>query len=69
MDKELLAILACPRCRSSLDEVSRGTANGLLCASCALVYPIREAVPVLLPEEGIPRALWENEGDRETRPD
>ncbi|MDR1490285.1 MAG: Trm112 family protein [Desulfovibrio sp.] len=69
MDKELLSILACPRCRSSLEEVSRGTVNGLLCASCALVYPIREAIPVLLPEEGIPRALWEEEGDVGARRD
>ncbi|MDR3177206.1 MAG: Trm112 family protein [Desulfovibrio sp.] len=69
MDKEFLAILACPRCRSSLEEVSRGTESGLSCAPCALVYPIRESIPVLLPEEGIPAALWEEEGDRGARRD
>ena len=59
MDSELLSILACPKCRGSLTLLQwQNKDSGLECAACALVYPIREDIPVLLIEEGIPRQSW-----------
>jgi uncharacterized protein len=47
--KELLAILVCPKCKGELitpeDELS------LVCVACALKYPIRDGIPVLLQDE------------------
>jgi uncharacterized protein len=51
LDADLLEILACPACRSPLrvDEA----ASELVCtnAACALAYPVREDIPILLVEE------------------
>jgi uncharacterized protein len=49
LDPDLLAILACPACRSELrpDEV----AEELVCTGCGLAYPVRDDIPVLLVEE------------------
>lgn len=65
MDSALLAILACPKCRAPLELLSESSKDaGLACAPCAVVYPIRDDIPVLLIEEGVPRADWDN-GTRE----
>jgi uncharacterized protein YbaR (Trm112 family) len=58
MDPALLAILACPKCRNSLDPVKQGDAQGLSCPTCSLVYPIEEGIPVLLIEEAIAEPDW-----------
>jgi uncharacterized protein YbaR (Trm112 family) len=45
----LLDILACPACRSPLrDDVA---AEELVCTGCALAYPVRDGIPVLLVDE------------------
>lgn len=44
VDPKILAVLACPKCRSSLVEVNAE----LLCSSCPLAYPIQDGIPVLL---------------------
>ena len=65
MDNALLSILACPKCRGSLVPLrdhSRDT--GLECAACAVVYPIRDDIPVLLIEEAIPRSAWDNDSGK-----
>jgi uncharacterized protein YbaR (Trm112 family) len=56
MDKNLLDLLACPVCRSPLEEVRSGGDEGLLCAVCAAVYPVRDGIPVLLADEAAPHA-------------
>jgi uncharacterized protein YbaR (Trm112 family) len=61
VSKELLEILACPKCKSSVEPTSDG--EGLACAQCAVVYPVREDIPVMLVEEAIPAARWQ-QGDR-----
>ena len=57
MKKELMSILACPRCKGELkleveveegDEVISGKLN---CATCNLSYPIEDEIPNLLPPE------------------
>jgi uncharacterized protein len=47
--KELLAILVCPVCKHPVKLV--GDASGLKCDTCKRVYPIRDDIPVMLPEE------------------
>ena len=49
ISKELLDILVCPVCKQPVrllpDE------SGLKCAACKRVYPVRDDIPVMLPEE------------------
>lgn len=51
IDALLLEILRCPKCRSTV-ELTPDSA-GLKCtnAECALVYPIRDDIPVMLIDE------------------
>jgi uncharacterized protein YbaR (Trm112 family) len=53
MDKKLLDILVCPVCKGPL--VYRKDVRELICSPCRLAYPIRDDIPVMLPEEA--RAL------------
>jgi uncharacterized protein YbaR (Trm112 family) len=46
---ELLSILVCPVCKTSLDVVRDG--QGLKCKQCRRVYPIRDDIPVMLLSE------------------
>ena len=50
IDPELLAILACPLCHAGLTEVS-DPAPGLKCPDCGRIYPVRDGIPVMIPEE------------------
>lgn len=55
MNKELLHILACPRCHGPLELLTDGDLDrGLTCAACAVLYPIRDGIPVMLVEEAQP---------------
>lgn len=58
LNKELLQILACPVCKGELETM--GEEEGLRCNACALVYPIREEIPIMLQEEAVPALEWEN---------
>lgn len=51
LDPTLLEILACPQCHSSL-AVDHDR-DELVCTSpeCALAYPVRDQIPVLLIDE------------------
>lgn len=49
IDRKLLDILVCPVCKA---EVRLTPAkDGLICDKCALVYPIQDDIPVMLPDE------------------
>ena len=54
MDKELLEILACPKCKGELqltvDE------SELRCDACRLSYRVDDGIPILLIEEATPYA-------------
>jgi uncharacterized protein YbaR (Trm112 family) len=52
IDKQLLAILACPKCKGDIRLNDKG--DGLLCSACKLMYPIKDDIPVMLVEEAIP---------------
>jgi len=51
IDKELLDILACPACKGDLSLV--GSEDGLICEKCALKYPIKDDIPIMLIDEAI----------------
>lgn len=46
---EFLKILACPVCLKPLTELPAHA--GLKCLQCRRVYPFRDDIPVMLPEE------------------
>ncbi len=47
--KELLEILVCPLCKTPVKPLPDGA--GLKCETCRRVYPVRDGIPVMLPEE------------------
>jgi uncharacterized protein YbaR (Trm112 family) len=47
--KELLEILVCPICKTAVKLTADN--SGLRCATCYRVYPVRDDIPVMLPEE------------------
>ena len=51
IDKELLAILACPKCKGDIQLTEKG--DGLMCKPCKLMYPIKDDIPVMLIDEAI----------------
>lgn len=46
---DLLEILACPVCKTPVELVKDGA--GLRCTKCRRVYPVRDDIPIMLPEE------------------
>jgi hypothetical protein len=52
IDKQLLEILACPKCKGDIVMAEEG--DGLICKNCKLVYPIRDDIPVMLIDEALP---------------
>jgi hypothetical protein len=61
---ELLEILACPKCKGDIVLTPQG--DGLVCAACARVYPIREDIPIMLIDEAVELARWEA-GERQAK--
>lgn len=49
ISQELLAILACPVCKTPVKLTPDN--SGLKCQTCRRVYPVRDEIPVMLPEE------------------
>jgi hypothetical protein len=47
--KELLDILACPKCKQHVEL--NGEGDGLICKSCKLVYEIKDDIPIMLIDE------------------
>ncbi|MBI5198795.1 MAG: Trm112 family protein [Nitrospirae bacterium] len=51
IEKELLEILACPKCKGDIYLNEKG--DGLICDACRLMYPIEDDIPVMLIDEAI----------------
>jgi uncharacterized protein len=49
VSKELLDILVCPLCKTPVKLTA--DSQGLKCATCRRVYPIRDDIPVMLVDE------------------
>jgi len=52
LSKELLDILACPKCKGEIHLNEKG--DGLICNACKLLYEIRDDIPVMLIDEAKP---------------
>jgi uncharacterized protein YbaR (Trm112 family) len=49
ISQDLLDILVCPICKIPVKYTP--DQSGLKCGSCRRVYPIKDEIPVMLPEE------------------
>lgn len=49
ISNELLAILACPKCKG--DIRLNDSRDGLICDRCRLLYRIKDDIPVMLIDE------------------
>jgi len=47
IDKELLAILACPACKADVELKD----NKIVCKKCGKKYPIKDDIPIMLIDE------------------
>lgn len=54
MDNKLLDILACPVCKGPLRW--KREVDSLICRADRLAYPVRDGIPVMLPDEARPLA-------------
>lgn len=54
LSPELLELLVCPVCRTPVKLTP--DSQGLRCAQCHLVYPIRDGFPVMIKDEALPDA-------------
>lgn len=52
ISKELLDILACPKCKGDIHLNEFG--DGLICEACKLLYEIRDDIPIMLIDEARP---------------
>ena len=52
ISKELLEILACPKCKGDIRLNDMG--DGLICETCRLVYEIKDDIPIMLIDEAKP---------------
>ena len=52
IDKELLDILVCPKCKHDLTLPPNE--DGLICQTCRVKYPIKDDIPIMLIDEAIP---------------
>jgi len=59
VDKRLLDILVCPESKAPLTYQKK--TQELLCKASRLAYPIREGIPVMLPEQARKLSLEEVE--------
>ena len=50
--KELLDILACPKCKGEIQLNEVG--DGLICENCKLLYEIKDDIPIMLIDEARP---------------
>jgi len=51
ISKDLLDILACPKCKG--DIYLNDKKDGLVCEACRLMYPIKDDIPIMLIDEAI----------------
>ena len=49
LNKDLLAILCCPKCKGDLDY--QPDKETLTCKSCGKVYPVRNGIPIMLVDD------------------
>lgn len=53
LSPQLLTILVCPKCKSSLEHHA-GPSEVLICRQCGLVFRVEDDIPVMLIDEAAP---------------
>lgn len=56
LKKELIDILACPKCKGNLTV--KPDEDGLACPACKVVYPVKDDIPIMLEDQAVPEADW-----------
>ncbi len=56
--RELLTLLACPKCKGDLDLTA--DEKFYICKSCSLAYPIEDGIPVMLIDRAISLEKFSN---------
>ena len=51
IDKELLEILACPKCKGDIEYDEENQKLICLSPDCGLKYPVRDGIPIMLIDE------------------
>ncbi len=51
VSKDLLDILACPRCKEKV--VLSDDGGWLICGSCAVKYPVEDDIPIMLLDRAV----------------
>ncbi len=51
ISKELIEILACPKCKGSLEQIEEPA--GFACEACNLLYKIEDEIPNFLIDEAV----------------
>lgn len=51
ISEELLAILACPKCKGPVTLTEKK--DGLVCEACKLLYPVKDDIPIMLIDEAV----------------
>jgi len=51
LDKKLLEILACPKCKGDLEYINTEKEHALICHTCKLKYRIEDDIPIMLIDE------------------
>jgi uncharacterized protein YbaR (Trm112 family) len=51
VDKRLLELLVCPLCKAPLRTAGTGGSLELVCSADRLSYPVRDGIPMMLPDE------------------
>ena len=54
LDKKLLDILACPKCKGDLEYKDTKEEESLACNKCKLKYRVEDGIPVMLIDEATP---------------
>lgn len=56
LNKDLLDILACPKCKGALSLQPQE--DGLTCARCSVIYPVKDEIPIMLVDQAVPQKEW-----------
>ncbi|MBD3388393.1 MAG: Trm112 family protein [Candidatus Altiarchaeales archaeon] len=51
LDKKLLDILACPKCKGDLEYKDSEKEESLTCHKCKLKYKVEDNIPIMLVDE------------------
>ena len=54
ISQELLDLLVCPVCKTPVKLTT--DEQGLRCAKCCVIYPIRDGFPVMIRDEATPES-------------